>query len=236
MLWLDALENGAPTIWLVLTTRSTDPEPRSFYRSREQLFKALRRRWPDVESACLLEFTTGYGSRSGGKRRPHFNVMLKNLPSTAVDDVRAVVNAVWCAREDARPSGQSVKAVSDAGGLTRYLALHFQKESQRPPEGWRGHRFVKSRGYFPNGAADARERARRSLVEKRAVWKAIQAGHQGEAAEAVAAAALAISDATSWRLRFLSLDELVSYSDRVSDATSDRPPADVEWGDNGSRT
>ena len=51
----------------------------------------------------------------------------------------------------------------------RYLALHFQKESQAPPRGWKGHRFTSSRGYFPDGVAAARERARESLRVSRAV-------------------------------------------------------------------
>ena len=51
----------------------------------------------------------------------------------------------------------------------RYLALHFQKESQSPPKGWPGHRFTSSRGYFPDGAVAARERAKRSLRLGRAV-------------------------------------------------------------------
>jgi hypothetical protein len=52
----------------------------------------------------------------------------------------------------------------------RYLALHFQKESQSPPRGWKGHRFTSSRGYFPKGAAVAREAAKKSLRLGRAVY------------------------------------------------------------------
>lgn len=213
MLTLDAAEN-APTMWFVLTTRSTDPDPRAFYRSREQLFKALRRCWANAEWACLLEFTTGYGPRSGGKRRPHFNVLLKNVPASAVDEVRAIVERVWCAREDALPSGQYVDLVNDAEGVMRYLALHFQKESQRPPAGWRGHRFIKSRGYFPEGAAVAREAARAAIRERREFRKAALQGLTGEAAEAVVQAALAIAEMTSWKLKHLSVRELAGELQR----------------------
>jgi hypothetical protein len=169
MLSLDALDHGAPEVWACLTTRSADPAPSTFYRAREQVRKALRRRWPDCQDATLVEFTTGYGSRSGGRRRPHWNALLKGVPVAAVEEAQEVVSRVWCGQVDAEASRQHVGPVADAGGLMRYLALHFQKESQSPPRGWRGHRFVASRGYFPGGAPAARERAKESLRLGRAV-------------------------------------------------------------------
>jgi hypothetical protein len=169
MLALDALENGAPEVWACLTTRSAVSDPAAFYGARRKVRKALRRRWPDCQDSTLVEFTTGYGPRSGGDRRPHWNALLKGVPITAVDEAREVLARVWCGQVDAEPSRQHVGEISDAGGLMRYLALHFQKESQAPPKGWRGHRFVSSRGYFPEGAAAAREKAKRSLRLGRAV-------------------------------------------------------------------
>lgn len=170
MLAIDALEHGAPEVWACLTTRSADPSPASFYGARQKVRKALRRRWPECQDATLVEFTTGYGPRSGGERRPHWNALLKGVPVSAVEEAQEVVARVWCGQVDAEPSLQHVAPVSEAGGLMRYLALHFQKESQTPPLGWRGHRFVASRGYFPDGAAVAREKARQSLRLGRAVW------------------------------------------------------------------
>jgi hypothetical protein len=169
MLSLDALDHGAPEVWACLTTRTADPVPASFYRAREQVRKALRRRWPECQDATLVEFTTGYGPRSGGRRRPHWNALLKGVPTADVEEARAVVARVWCGQVDAEASRQHVGPVADAGGLMRYLALHFQKESQSPPKGWRGHRFVASRGYFPSGAPAARQRAKESLRLGRAV-------------------------------------------------------------------
>ena len=62
----------------------------------------------------------------------------------------------------------------------RYLALHFQKESQAPPHGWRGHRFIKSRGYFLEPMPAMRARAREALQFRREVWKFAQsAADQG---------------------------------------------------------
>lgn len=170
MLALDAFENGAPEVWACLTTRSSDPAPASFYRAREAVRKALRRRWGDCQDSTLVEFTTGYGPRSEGRRRPHWNALLKGVPGDQVEEAASVIARVWCGRVDAEPSRQHVGQVSDAGGLMRYLALHFQKESQSPPKGWKGHRFTSSRGYFPEGAAFARERAKRSLRLGRAVY------------------------------------------------------------------
>jgi len=170
MLALDALDHGAPEAWACLTTRTADPSPASFYRAREQVRKSLRRRWPDCQDATLVEFTTGYGPRAGGRRRPHWNALLKGVPLADLEEVREVVARVWTGQVDAEASRQHVGPVSDAGGLMRYLALHFQKESQSPPAGWRGHRFVASRRYFPNGAPAARERAKESLRLGRAVY------------------------------------------------------------------
>lgn len=200
LLALDALAGEAPSVWAVLTTRSAEPDPAKFYKSREVVIRALRRRWPRCEYAALVEFTTGYGPRSGGARRPHWNLLLKGVPPEAVEQAREVIADVWCAREDAEPWAQFVGTVSEVGGLMRYVALHFQKESQAPPPGWRGHRFLKSRGYLATSTPEAREAARRSLRHKRELWRAIRRGLEGQAAEDAAAAAIALADATTWRL------------------------------------
>jgi hypothetical protein len=200
LLALDALAGEAPSVWAVLTTRTADADPARFYESRRQVIRALRRRWPECEYAALVEFTTGYGPLSGGRRRPHWNLLLKGVPADALDQVGDVIRRVWCSREDAEPWAQHVGPVSEAGGLMRYIALHFQKESQAPPEGWRGHRFLKSRGYLAVSTPQAREEARRSLRHKREVWRAIGRGLQGHDAELAAHEALEAAELRSWRL------------------------------------
>src|SRR3954470_17776219 len=75
LLALDALAGDAPQVWAVLTTRTATLDTARFYLSREKLMKALRRRWPSCEYTALVEFTTGYGPRSGGRRRPHWNLL-----------------------------------------------------------------------------------------------------------------------------------------------------------------
>lgn len=201
MATIDAL-NGAPppTIFVVLTTRTATLDMSGFYESRRQVFKALRRRWPEVQIATVLEFTTGSGSRSGGARRPHWNLLLKNVPVDDLEAVREVVSRVWCSREDALPQAQHVQRVHAIEGLAKYLMLHFQKYSQAPPPGFRGHRFTHTRGYFEAGTAATRESAKRSLAVKRALWRARQRGLDAEAAEAAAAAEMARNDAATWRL------------------------------------
>ena len=200
VLALDALAGNAPAVWLVLTTRTATRDPKPFYESRRQVIRALQRRWPACEYAALVEFTTGYGPKSGGARRPHWNLLLKGIPADEHQAALDVASAVWCSREDAVPSAQYGGAVADAGGLMRYLALHFQKESQAPPAGWRGHRFLKSRGYLSVTTPEAREQARRSLRFKRELWRAIKRGLDGEDVERAANDAMAVADATSWRL------------------------------------
>jgi hypothetical protein len=192
----------APAVWIVLTTRSTDIEPAVFYRAREKLWKSIKRRYPNAEYAALVEFSTGYGPASGGLRRPHWNLLVKGVSATETDSLRALVDRVWCGRVDAEPAGQFVGAVSELGGLMRYIALHFQKASQRPPDGWRGHRFMTSRGYFGVTSAVMRDRARSALLRRRELWKARQrlGDVDAELLELEAAAGVARAEALSWEL------------------------------------
>jgi hypothetical protein len=171
VLAIDAMETGGPSVWAVLSTRTATQETARFYGSRRKLLTALRRRWPSIEVAAQVEFTTGYGTRSEGLRRPHWNLLIKGVDVGAIDQVRDVVTSIWCAREDAEPAGQFVGSIYAEGGLMRYLALHFNKQSQQPPEGWRGHRFLKSRGYFARPLPQLREDARRQLRFRRELWR-----------------------------------------------------------------
>lgn len=173
VLALDALLFGGPNLCAVLTTRTATRDHRAFHDSRRQVMRALQRRWP-ARAAWILEFTTGYGPRSGGRRRPHWNVLLKGIPSGDLDAAAEVIRRVWCERVDALPEHQYVGEVAHVGGLMRYLTLHFQKDSQTPPKGWRGHRFTHTRGrhaYFAEGVQAMRERAREQLRYRRTVHR-----------------------------------------------------------------
>jgi hypothetical protein len=202
MLLLDALDGDAPQLWLCLGTRTATTDLDPFYNALRLVKRALRRRWPAAEYAALLEFTTGYGPRSGGLRRPHWNVLLKGIPAAALDQVGDVVRRVWCRHVDAEPAAQHVGEVTGADGLMRYIALHFQKESQAPPAGFSGQRFNCSRGYFGDRTrAQARSRARESIARRRAVWRAGQAGIEDAYDRELAAhQALKLNAATRWVL------------------------------------
>lgn len=230
MLGLDAMEGEAPQVWAVLTTRTATLDMAGFYRAREKVTLALKRRWP-VRYASLLEFTTGYGPRSGGRRRPHWNLLLKGIPRSAVDEWRdsttgetlhQLICRVWCDHVDAEPDGQHVADVADAGGLMRYISLHFQKESQAPPRGFRGQRFNCSRDYFTGRTrAEMREDARLALREKRELWKlARHTGLEGDELEDAYEAELAAVGFPEWRL----------YSEKLEAGVSNPPTPAVDVG------
>jgi hypothetical protein len=188
LLALDGVEGVAPRWWVVLTTAATEQRQRA-YRSWWEVAK----RRASCETARLLEFTTGYGPRSGGLRRPHWNVLVKGDERQA----RALL-AGWQAASGS--SQGHVGAIDDAGGLLRYLALHFQKESQKPPAGWKGQRLTLSAGYLWTSTAQARLAASESLRLKREMWRAERRGVVGEAVLDEARRALELSESVTWQL------------------------------------
>jgi hypothetical protein len=184
MLSLDALEGNAPDVWMVLTTRTATVDMEAFYRARAKVMRALRRRWPQLEYASCLEYTTGFAQRSGGERRPHWNKLLKGVRKRDIAAIRKIAVRIWCAHVDADPAGQYVGDVYAKGGLMRYLAKHFQKSSQRPPADFKGQRFNCSKGYFGQlSRAQARARAKDSLSFKRELRRARKLGLVGARAD-----------------------------------------------------
>lgn len=201
MLQLDALEGGeAPAVWSVLTTRTPELDMGAFYRAREAVRRAVKRQWPTARWATMVEYTTGYGTRSGGHRRPHWNDVWKGVPEGDAPELHSVLSGAWCGRVDAEPDGQWTGTVGELGGLMRYLVLHFLKESQKPPEGWRGHRFRASRGYLWLPTQEAREAARWSLRFQNELRHARKRGLEGAAAEEAAQAAMYEAGETGWEL------------------------------------
>lgn len=199
LLSLDAVNGVAPTSYLVLTQPSADQSPRSYYAAKQELQRALRREIEGYQAAWLVEFTTGRSSTSGGRRRPHLNGLVKGLNSEdQVTIVRQIIESTWCARQAANPAAQYVAPVQDLGGLARYLALHFLKEAQAPPIGWRGHRFSTTRGYLWCPTPQARKVARDSLVDKRELWRALAAGQDAEQAEKHVADRREVRSSTTW--------------------------------------
>jgi hypothetical protein len=200
MLALDAIDGRGPEVYVVLTTRSTVQDQDAYEAGRRELLRLLRDVFGrHIEYASILEFSTGRADRSGGRRRPHWNLLLKGVTADDVELVRLCVALTWCAIEDADVKAQHVGTVYEGGGLMRYLALHFQKEDQSPPEGWSGQRFNCSRLYFGELTRRvARARARESLRWKRELWKAERAGNEDPGA--VADAALKLASRLVWTL------------------------------------
>lgn len=175
MLSLDAMLGDPPTVLLVLGTRTATVDMSGFYKGLKLAKRALKRRWPAAEYVGLLEFTTGKGEKSGGLRRPHWNLAFKGIPAEDAEAAGAVAFPVWCRHVDAEIHAQHASAIRSGEALAKYLALHFQKESQQPPEGFKGQRFNCSRDYFTGCTrAQARARARESLSLGREVWKQLQ--------------------------------------------------------------
>jgi hypothetical protein len=199
LLALDAMHGVSPTSYLVLTTPSTVPDPRAYYESKAQLQRKLRQEVDGFQAAWLVEFTTGRADQSGGHRRPHLNGLLKAV-TTSEDAtvVRQVVEDVWCRREAASPAAQYVAPVQEMAGLMRYLALHFLKERQAPPLGWRGHRFTTTRGYLWLPTPQARKVAREALTDKRELWRALATGADAAEAEDRVEWARFVRSQTTW--------------------------------------
>jgi hypothetical protein len=175
MLAIQAREGDAPELLAIVGTRTPTADPKPFYNGRRLVLRALRRRWPDASYASLLEFTTGMGPRSGGLRRPHWNLFLRGIPTESVDYARELIREIWCQHVDAEPEAQYVEVVRDAAAAAKYVALHFQKESQAPPEGWRGQRFNCSRHFFPGRTVtEMRALGRAELRQDRELWRVRQ--------------------------------------------------------------
>jgi hypothetical protein len=204
MLELDGYRGPEPEVWAVLTTPRVTLDMACFYRPLEQTIKALRRRWP-VRYCSLLEYTTGYGPRSGGDRRPHLNLLLKDVARKDAGVAGELIRRVWCDQAGASPQAQHVGEVAAIGGLSKYLGWHFHKESQRPPDGFSGQRFNPSKGrwrYWHGDltAAQMREAAQSALTVEALERKAAVKGLFGATAEAWVAGELDRRAQTNWTI------------------------------------
>jgi hypothetical protein len=197
----DALEGDAPQLVAILGTRTSTLDMTAFKRGRQEVTRAVRKRWPDAEYVYEVEFTTGYGPRAGGRRRPHWNWFWKGIPRHDWTVASWVIVTAWCQHVDAEPHAQYVHTIDNAVGLTKYVTEHFMKASQRPPKGFTGQRFCASKGYFGEiSVQTARARARESLRRGRELWKAIERGLDAHEAELAAHEAYADSLNTVWVL------------------------------------
>jgi hypothetical protein len=184
MLSLDALRSRPPELALTLTTPRTGLEALNGSKeARRALHRVLKVRWPELEWASILEYTTGLGANSGGHRRPHWNELPKGIPACDADELQALVAYEWGRTMDANPAAVHVQALREVGGYLRYCALHFHKEAQTPPAGYAGQRFTSSAGYFEHGRKAAREEARMARKIRGHAYRIAQEGLAGEEAE-----------------------------------------------------
>jgi hypothetical protein len=209
MLSIEALEDTRPQLLAIVGTgrATTDPEP--FYAGKREVMRALRKRFGrQVEYAGLCEFTTGKGLRSGGQRRPHWNLFLKGIDHGDLDEARQIVRERWCANvPDAEPEAQYVEALLSLGAAAQYVAKHFHKRDQAPPEGWRGQRFNCSRGYFLGRTrAEMRALARAELQREREIFKVQRQAPEldPETVQEIAEQLLWLHYERSWRMVIVS--------------------------------
>ena len=199
MLVNDAVEGDAPTVLMVLTTRTATLDMGEFRQARRLMLQAIRRRFPAFRYACEVEYTTGYGSGAAGQRRPHWNWLVKGVPAEHVDELRTIAVREWCRYADAEPVAQYVETLRTPAAALKYVAGHFAKASQRPPAGFEGQRFNCSRDYFAGATvATTRARARERVQHRREIFKARRAGFGAHDAELIAHQALRRRAHTTW--------------------------------------
>jgi hypothetical protein len=159
---------------LVLTTQNPRDayDPGKFTKSMEQVVRALRKRWPELEYLGFIEFTTGLASTSGGRRRIHTHVFLRGCSDLI--EAQAIASRVWCSRmAGASRKRQTVEEIRTPEAMFKYLASHHLKVEQAPPSDWWGKRVRPSRGWWPERPVSEWRAEGEALVSlERRVWRA----------------------------------------------------------------
>ena len=96
----------------------------------------------------------------------HSHWLVKGLKAEGLEQVEQWVRVEW-----AKLTGAwivQLAALETVGGVVGYLALHHEKQSQAPPEGWTGRRLRPSKGYFATDGRTRRDRAKLWLADHRA--------------------------------------------------------------------
>ena len=159
-----------PQYALTLTTRDPDTSSVLYRRASGAVWKRLRRPHGRVEYFGFIEFTTGRGARSGGRRRMHGHYLVKFRDATPdEDDTSRLVRETWESVTGA--FRVAVERLRTPAGAMAYLSLHHQKPQQTPPRDWRGMRSRPSQGYFLNPVWKLREAAREQLAIEAIAWK-----------------------------------------------------------------
>lgn len=164
MVGLDA-QVDQPRVVSTFTTRDR-VSPQEFNEAMEYLRRLIRVELGPVRSCSFLEFTTGEGRRSGGRRRPHLHTLWKDVGPEAAPVIAGV--AVHVLERAAGAYRHDVEEIRSPAGATMYVARHHLKESQAPPVSWGPTRRVRpSRGYWSRPSKELRQEAKGIVQEKR---------------------------------------------------------------------
>jgi hypothetical protein len=140
--------------------------PADLREAMAQIVRLVRVELGPVRYCSFVEFTTGKGPRSGGRRRPHVHGLWKGLNPNAAPIVAGIAGHVL--ERIAGAWRHDVDEIRTPAGATMYVARHHLKESQAPPVEWGPLRRVRpSRGYWSAPAAELRERAGRVVHHAR---------------------------------------------------------------------
>lgn len=170
MLGIDA-EIRLPRVCSTFTTR--DPVgPARLRELTAQIMRLVRSELPEARPVHILEFTTGQGSRSGGRRRPHLHSLWKGVGS---EDAPLIAGCAGHVLEKQTGAwSHDVGEIRSPGGVIAYVARHHLKESQAPPASWgRTRRIRPSRGYYALPARELRRMAK-ARVQQIGTWKRLE--------------------------------------------------------------
>ena len=168
VLLLDSKLGRTPTVCMTLTTVDPDTSSATIRDGMRNVRTRLRRHGYPVDDFTKIEFTSGRGTRSGGRRRIHGHNLTKGLDGADLVHVGSLVQDAWHST-----TGASVVEVAELRtlvGQLHYLSLHHGKRVQLPPRGWRGMAERSTRGFWNAPIGDLRERARRDLAAESLVW------------------------------------------------------------------
>jgi len=164
MVGLDAHQEQ-PRVVSTFTTR--DPiGPAGLREASRQIMRLVRGELGSARYCSFLEFTTGRSASSGGRRRPHFHTLWKDVDTDAAPVIAGCAGHVL--ERMAGAWRHDVEEIRSPAGATMYVARHHLKESQAPPPSWGPTRRVRpSRGFWSRPAAELREEAKAIVREKR---------------------------------------------------------------------
>lgn len=155
-----------PRVVSTFTTRDAI-SPAEFNEAMKYIAKLVRSELGPARYCSFLEFTTGQGRRSGGRRRPHLHTLWKDLDSSAAPVIAGI--AVHVLERAAGAFRHDVEEIRSPAGATMYVARHHLKESQAPPAWWGSTRRVRpSRGYWSKPSDELRSQAKAVVRDRRA--------------------------------------------------------------------